>query len=168
MLIPIQTACHPYVPYGQMAVRNNPSNVVTITTATTNTSLLPITINTTYKKVEGFSFERGMSFKLVSNGLQVMQQGIYKFSGWASIRHSQNNATVGVLFAIRRNGIIVGNTPSPVPAKIPNTGDVGLISGEGLVELQNDDIIEVYIGSDKTGVVTVENCTIIGLFISPY
>lgn len=167
-MTPIQTHSFPYVPHGQMAIRNQPANNITITTATSSTSLLPITIGTTYKQITGFSLEDGMGFTFESNGLKVHHNGKYRFGGWAAIRHSANTSTTGVLFAIRRNGVIVGNTPSPVPALMPNVGDVGLIAGEGFVTLQAGDVIEVYVGSDRTGTVTVENCTITGHYLSPY
>lgn len=167
-MIAIQTKNHPYTPYGQMAIRNMQDNNITLDTSTPDTTLVPINIDVNYKKITGYSLEYSKGFILTNNGLQVLQSGIYRFGGWAAIRHESNNATAGILFVIRRNEVIIGNTPSPVPALMPNVGDVGLITGEGLVTLQAYDIVETYIGSDKAGDVTVENCTITGTYLSPY
>ena len=89
-----------------------------------------------------------------------MVSGRYYFSGWASTRHSHNNATVGILFVVKRGGAVVGNTPSSVPAKMPNIDDVGSIAGGGFATLEAGDIVIPYIASDTIGVITVENCTI--------
>lgn len=163
-----QMVSHPYTPIGQMAIRNSTTNSVSITQATTSDMLLPISIGTTYKKVTGFSSEIDRGVSTVNDGLTVNTSGFYRFGGWASIRHSQNTSTSGVLFAVRRNGVIIGTTPSPVPALLPNIGDIGLISGEGFTELLAGDSIEVYVASNKTGTVSIVNCTITGHFLTPY
>lgn len=145
-----------------MAIRNSTTNTVTIDTATVDDQLLPIQIGTTYKQITNFTQELSKGITLSSNGLKVHTSGIYRFGGRASLRHSQNTTTVGILFAIRRNGIIVANTPSPVPSRVPNIGDIGTISGEGLSTLLAGDSVEVYVAANKVGVVSIQNCTITG------
>lgn len=166
--IGLQTHSYPYTPFGQMAIRNNTTLYTEITQSTPDTTLLPINIDTNYFRIENFNLEYFKSFELVNNCLQVKQSGIYRFGGWAAIRHEKNTATAGILFAVERAGNIVGFTPAPVPALMPNIGDVGLIAGEGLVSLEACDGVCVYIASDKAGDILVANCTITGLFISPY
>lgn len=152
-------------PVGQIAVRNNPTNNVVITTATSDDSLSDITADVTFLRVPGLSSEVDSGIGFDGEGLEVSLDGTYYFSGWASIRHSANTATVGILFGLKRDGVIIGTTASAVPSRMPNTGDIGQISGGGIVTLQAGDVIIPLVGSDKLGTVTVENITVDGCFL---
>lgn len=152
--------------HGQMSIRNKQNNTIAITTACSSDSLSNIIIGTNYVPITGFDPEvtdHGVEF--IDGGLSVMVSGRYYFSGWASTRHSHNNATVGVLFVIKRDGVVVGNTPSSVPAKMPNIGDIGSIAGGGFATLEAGDVVIPYIASDIVGTVIVENCTIDAMII---
>jgi len=155
--------------YGEMNITNNEANTVVIGAGqvTTSDALLPITYNTTYFKIPGYSggLSGGLTYNPTIGGLQAPVAGHYKFSGWASVRHSANSATVGIVFGIWRDGTFLAASPRPTPARIPNTGNVGLISGEGLADLLAGDVIVPLIGSNVAGTVTINNSTLVGTLV---
>lgn len=151
--------------YGDMSVTTNEANTVTIGAgqATASDTLLPITYNTTYFEIPGFSgnISNGVVYDAANGGLRVTAPGDYQASGWASVRHSANTSTVGIVFGVKRGGTVIAVSPRPTPARIPNGGDLGLISGEGLLNLQANDVIVPLVGSDNQGTVTINNATIV-------
>lgn len=151
--------------YGDMSITTNEANTVVIGAGqvTTDDTLLPITFGTTYFEVPGYSgnISSGVVYDASNGGLRVTAAGDYQASGWASVRHSANSSTVGVVFGIKRGGTIIGVSPRPTPARIPNGGELGLISGEGLVALQVDDVLVPLVGSDTAGTITINNSTLV-------
>jgi hypothetical protein len=151
--------------YGDMSITTNEANTVPIGAGqtTTDDTLLPITVGTTYFEIPGYSanISKGVAYDPTNGGLRVTASGDYQASGWASVRHSANSSTVGVVFGIKRGGTIIGVSPRPTPARIPNGGELGLISGEGLVALQADDVLVPLIGSDTAGTITINNSTLV-------
>lgn len=150
--------------YGAMHITQDETNTITITTATTDDTMLPITQGTTYLHVTGFSagVEENVTYNATYGGLQVGIAGDYRADGWLSVRHSVNGATVAVVFGIIRGGVYVGLSARPTPTKMPNGGDLGLISGGGSLNgLQSGDILVPLIASDTLGTVTVNNATLL-------
>lgn len=151
--------------YGDMSITTNEANTVSIGAGqtTVNDTLLPITVGTTYFPIPGYSgnISSGVVYDSANGGLRVTAAGHYQASGWASVRHSANSSTVGVVFGIKRGGSFIGVSPRPTPARIPNGGELGLISGEGLVSLQVDDVLVPLIGSDTAGTITINNSTLV-------
>lgn len=152
--------------FGEMNITTNESNTVTIVPGQDlpNDTLIPITPGTTYFPVPGYSagISEGLTYEPSTGGLRATVTGTYEFGGWLSCRHSVNASTVGVVFGIYRKGAFVGISPRPTPAELPNGGDLGLISGRGLVELQQGDTIVPLIGSDNSGTITINNSTLVG------
>ena len=67
-----------------------------------------------------------------SSKVIVPHDGWYQADGWASFRHSANNSTVAFVFGIEHPGQSIVYSPRPTPSKVPNIGDLGLISGGGI------------------------------------
>lgn len=155
--------------YGDMSITTNESNTVVFTTGqnTASDTLLPITYNTNYFKIPGYSAgtNGGFPYDAAVGGLHATVAGVYKISGWASVRHSANTSSVGVVFGIFRGGALIATSPRPTPTRIPNGGELGLISGEGLVTLEVDDVIVPLVGTDTVGTVTINNSTLVGLLV---
>lgn len=156
----------PLVVFGEMNVTTNESNTVTFTAGqtTADDTLLPITPGTTYFEVPGYSggIQDGLVYDAGNGGLRATIAGTYHFDGWLSCRHTVNNSTVGVVFGIKRGGTIIGTSPRPTPAEMPNADDIGLISGTGLVVLAVDDVVVPLIATQNAGTVTVNNSTLVG------
>lgn len=156
----------PLVVFGEMNVTTNESNTVTFAAGqtTADDTLLPITPGTTYFEVPGYSggTQDGLVYDAGNGGLRATVAGTYHFDGWLSCRHTVNNSTVGVVFGIKRGGVIIGTSPRPTPAEMPNADDIGLISGTGLVTLAVDDVIVPLIATQNVGTVTVNNSTLVG------
>jgi hypothetical protein len=156
----------PLSAFGEMNITTDETNTVTFGTGTTTTddTLLPITEGTTYFEVPGYSagVQDGLVYDSGNGGLRATIAGTYQFVGWSSVRHSVDDATVGVVFGVKRGGAIVSTSPRPTPAKIATAGDLGLISGTGLLALQVDDVVVPLIGTDTEGDVTINNSTLTG------
>lgn len=156
----------PPVAFGEMNVTTNESNTVTFGAGqiTGSDTLLPITPGTTYFEVPGYSAgtQEGLVYDAGNGGLRATIAGTYHFDGWLSCRHTANGATVGVVFGVKRGGTIIATSPRPTPAKMPNGGDLGLISGTGLVTLAIDDVIVPLVATDTAGDVTLNNSTLVG------
>lgn len=159
----------PVIVFGEMNITANESNTVTFTAGqvTASDTLLPITSGTTYFDVPGYSAgtQDGLVYDAGNGGLRATVAGTYHFDGWLSCRHTANGATVGVVFGVKRGGTIISTSPRPTPAKIPNGGDLGLISGTGLVTLAIDDVVVPLIATDTAGTVTINNSTLVGKLI---
>ena len=156
----------PVIVFGEMNVTTDETNTVTFAPAdtTSDDTLLPITAGTTYFEVSGYSggIQDGLVYDAGNGGLRATIAGTYHFDGWLSCRHTANNATVGAIFGVKRGGSIIATSPRPTPAKMPNAGDIGLISGTGLVTLEIDDVVVPLIATDNQGTVTVNNSTLVG------
>ncbi len=159
----------PVVVFGEMNVTTNEANTVTFGAGqtTADDTLLPITAGTTYFEVPGYSggIQDGLVYDAGNGGLRATVAGTYHFSGWLSCRHTVNNSTVGVVFGVKRGGVIVGTSPRPTPAEMPNADDIGLISSTGLVVLAVDDVAVLLVATQNAGDVTINNSTLVGKLI---
>ncbi|AUR82706.1 hypothetical protein NVP1271B_08 [Vibrio phage 1.271.B._10N.286.54.B4] len=159
----------PVIVFGEMNITTNESNIVTFGAGqtTADDTLLPITPGTTYFEVPGYSggIQDGLVYDAGNGGLRATVAGTYHFDGWLSCRHTVNNSTVGVVFGVKRGGVIVGTSPRPTPAEMPNADDIGLISGTGLVVLEVNDVVVPLIATQNIGDVTINNSTLVGKLI---
>ena len=159
----------PVIIFGEMNITTNESNIVTFAAGqtTADDTLLPITPGTTYFEVPGYSggIQDGLVYDAGNGGLRATVAGTYHFDGWLSCRSTGNGATIGVVFGVKRGGVIVGTSPRPTPVKLPNGGDIGLISGTGFVVLAVDDVVVPLIATDNQGTVTINNSTLVGKLI---
>ncbi|AUR88768.1 hypothetical protein NVP1118B_08 [Vibrio phage 1.118.B._10N.261.49.F6] len=159
----------PVVVFGEMNITTNESNTVTFAVGqtTADDTLLPITAGTTYFEVPGYSggIQDGLVYDAGNGGLRATVAGTYHFDGWLSCRHTVNNSTVGVVFGVKRGGVIIGTSPRPTPAEMPNADDIGLISGTGLVVLAVDDVVVPLIATQNIGDVTINNSTLVGKLV---
>ncbi|AUR83188.1 hypothetical protein NVP1032O_08 [Vibrio phage 1.032.O._10N.261.54.F5] len=159
----------PLVVFGEMNVTTNESNIVTFGAGqtTADDTLLPITAGTTYFEVPGYAggIQDGLVYDAGNGGLRATVAGTYHFDGWLSCRHTVNNSTVGVVFGVKRGGVIIGTSPRPTPAEMPNADDIGLISGTGLVVLEVNDVVVPLIATQNQGDVTINNSTLVGKLI---
>lgn len=159
----------PVIVFGEMNITTNESNTVTFTAGqtTADDTLLPITPGTTYFEVPGYSggIQDGLVYDAGNGGQRATVAGTYHFDGWLSCRHTVNNSTVGVVFGVKRSGVIIGTSPRPTPAEMPNADDIGLISGTGLVVLAVDDVVVPLIATQNAGTVTINNSTLVGKLI---
>lgn len=159
----------PVIVFGEMNITTNEANIVTFGAGqtTTDDTLLPITPGTTYFEVPGYSggIQDGLVYDAGNGGLRATVAGTYHFDGWLSCRHTVNNSTVGVVFGVKRGGVIVGTSPRPTPAEMPNADDIGLISGTGLVVLEVNDVVVPLIATQNIGDVTINNSTLVGKLI---
>lgn len=159
----------PVIVFGEMNITTNEANTVTFGAGqtTTDDKLLPITSGTTYSEVSGYSggIQDGLVYDASNGGLRATVAGTYHFDGWLSCRHTANGATVGVVFGVKRGGAIIATSPRPTPTKLPNGGDLGLISGTGLLTLDINDVVVALVGTDTQGDVTINNSTLVGKLI---
>ncbi|AUR82220.1 hypothetical protein NVP1022O_07 [Vibrio phage 1.022.O._10N.286.45.A10] len=156
----------PVIIFGEMNVTTDETNTVTFGAGqtTADDTLLPITVGTTYFEVPGYAggIQDGLVYDAGNGGLRAAVAGTYHFDGWLSCRHTVNNSTVGVVFGVKRGGSIIATSSRPTPAKMPNAGDIGLISGTGLVTLEIDDVVVPLVATDSQGDVTINNSTLVG------
>lgn len=159
----------PVTIFGEMNITTNEANTVTFGAGqtTADDTLLPITAGTTYFEVPGYAggIQDGLVYDAGNGGLLATVAGTYHFDGWLSCRHTVNSSTVGVVFGIKRGGAIIGTSPRPTPSEMPNAGDIGLISGTGLVVLAVGDVVVPLIATQNVGVVTINNSTLVGKLI---
>lgn len=156
----------PVIVFGEMNITTNEANTITYAggQTTADDTLLPITPGTTYFEVPGYSggIQEGLVYDAGNGGQRATVAGTYHFDGWLSCRSTGNGATIGVVFGVKRGGVIVGTSPRPTPVKLPNGGDIGLISGTGFVVLEVNDVVVPLMGTDSVGTVTINNSTLVG------
>ncbi|WGH28505.1 hypothetical protein 13VV501A_gene0008 [Vibrio phage 13VV501A] len=154
----------PPVIYGEMNITNQAETIIIGAGQTTGVDLLPITAGTTYFQVPGYAggIQEGLVYDATNGGLRATVSGTYHFDGWLSLSSDTNNTTAGVVFGIKRGGTIIGTSPRPTPSWLPNAGRRGNISGTGLVQMLQDDVVVALIGADTACTLTVSNSTLVG------
>jgi hypothetical protein len=140
--------------FGSMTITNNLTNQIALTGAgntdfVDNTGFTAIT-NYQPSETNGFTFEAGTNF------LVLPVDGQYFATGYAGLYSSVNNTTCALKFSF--NGVFL--SPRPVPAKMPNAGDKGLISGDGTFYATAGTVVGVWIASDRNSTVTVPNSSV--------
>lgn len=103
----------------------------------------------------------GSLFTQLADGrVQVNRPALLDVSGYADVAQTANNSTVGLVFSVERGGVI-NLSPRSVHSRMPNQGDIGNISGHGLLEAQVGDIVGLHVASDKTGGVSFVSSNLI-------
>lgn len=102
----------------------------------------------------------GSTFTVLADGrIQANKNVVCLVDGYADVTHSANSATVGVAFSIEKSGVRYVSGRS-VHARVPNTGDIGNISGNGIAVLAQGDILGLAVASDVTGNVSFKSSTL--------
>lgn len=114
-----------------------------------------------YVKVANFSVERNVNATLDSGSdIVIPANGVYIAPiAWADFRHSVNGSTVGFIFAYERAGFYYFSQ-RPTSHRVPNGGQVANISGGGTINAQQGDKFSLWVASDTTGTVIVNNSNI--------
>ena len=137
---------HPVAPAGQIVV-----------VGTGDPDLNPALYASSFVPVENEYTQavlQGAAMTVLADGrVQVNTPGTVLVQGYADISHSNNNATVGIVFRIERSGVFV-LSPRTVHARMPNAGDIGNLSGVGAVDAQAGDLIGVAVAADVAGTVS--------------
>lgn len=120
--------------------------------------------------LNGYSeaLNEGSKFTVLADGrVRVEQDGVVKAVAYADVEHSANNATVGAAFSIER-GVSTILTPRAVHSKVPNTGDVGSLSGTGSFTAVAGDILGIALASDITGSISIRASSLVVEYVGDY
>lgn len=139
--------------FGKMHITNN-------STPFALTAAADPTLNTASQYVlltgSGAPFANGLEDGVVfnTNRLTVQYDGIYDINFWSCLTSfPSNTAKIGVKFRI--NGTTFSDMK--VLTKSNSNGDDGLLAANDLVQLSANDYLQLYIASDTTGNVTINN-----------
>lgn len=139
--------------YGKMHITNN--NTPFALTAVADT-----TLNTasqyTLLTGSGAPFADGLEDGVVfnTNRLTVQHAGVYDLNFWSCLTgFPSNTAKVGVKFKL--NGTTFSDMK--VVSKSNSNGDYGLLAANDFVQLAANDYIQLYVASDTTGNVVINN-----------
>lgn len=139
--------------FGKMHITNN-------STPFALTAAADATLNTASQYVlltgSGAPFANGLEDGVVfnTNKLTVQHDGVYDLNFWSCLTSfPSNTARVGLKFRI--NGTTFSDMK--VVVKSNSNGDSGLMAANDLVQLSANDYIQLYIASDTTGNVTINN-----------
>lgn len=142
-----------YHQYGQLTVSNN-STVIAVTAAVDPT----LATNSDYKQVTGIwnaiphGFNNGVTQQ--TNSFTITKTGVYRIEMWANVTSSANNTNVAIRFA--RNGVItLVRRPRAYIAAANDRLNMGAF---GFAELTAGDVLTLWIASDKTSNITIEDC----------
>lgn len=113
--------------------------------------------NTGFQAVPGYigMASNGFTFDVDGNAI-IPVNGYYKADGYLTVFGSANNDTVGIKFSF--NGSIL--SPRPVNTRMPNAGDYGLISGNGIFYATAGTVVGVAIASDRNTTLTIPSSTV--------
>lgn len=164
------------MPYGKRSIRDYFATMTT-TQMETNTYTPPAQVSdelpppATQQPLVGGNFqgyvqlinlmeERANVMSVTDNSIVVPQDGTYSVNiGWATFRHSINNATVAFVLGVVRDGIVIFSQ-RPTGSRIPNVGKLANIAGGGTIDLLKGDRLTVWLATDIAGTVTVPNANI--------
>jgi hypothetical protein len=105
-------------------------------------------------------FTKGDDFTVLADGrVQVNQNCDVDVIGYLDAAHSANNATVGVVFTVERSSVRVLSARA-VHSRMPNSDDIGSLSGTGMLSAQAGDIIGIALASDVTGTIRIHSSSI--------
>lgn len=114
-----------------------------------------------YQRIGNFVTERANLMQLVGDhSLEAKVSGTYSVNiGWATFRHSHNNATVAFVLGIERDGIVTFSQ-RPTASRIANVDKLSNIAGGGTLELQAGDKLSVWVATDTAGTITIPNANV--------
>jgi hypothetical protein len=103
----------------------------------------------------------GVTLSATGDGQALLSRdALLVVTAYLDVSHSMNNSTVGVVFRVDRGGSIFYSGRS-VHAKMPNNGDIGNISGVGVLQALAGDKIGVAVASDNSGTITIQTSAIV-------
>ena len=125
------------------------------------TNLVPPTGFVQLLNVYSEVLNAGPGFSVEPDGrVRVNSDVLIKVDAYADIKHSVNNSTVGAAFSILRNETLIYSARS-VHTRMPNAGDIGHLSGIGVVQALKDDVIGIGLASDLSGNITVRTSSVV-------
>jgi len=138
--------------YGQITISNN-STIISVPAAVDTT----LATNSDYVQITGIwsaiphGFNNGVTQQ--TNSFTINKTGVYRIEMWANVTSNQNNNNIAVRFA--RNGVItLIRRPR---AFISSANDRLNMAAFGYAELTAGDVLTLWIASDKTSNVTIED-----------
>ena len=106
-------------------------------------------------RVPGVYFDQnfgGVTFNATTNGITPPVSGVYRLSAWMNVVTDTTSTMLGC--KAKQNGTWANFT---VKNEVPSVGRVQNISGSGIVTLAANDEITLWIATDKTANITVED-----------
>lgn len=145
-----------YVPataYGSLVINNN-STGFPITAAGDST----LNTNTDYKVLTGTGAswipDLTHNTAVTSDGVRVLHTGIYRVETWMDIVGFPNNmARLAMKYIVNDNEFSLRK----ISVKSNSGGDAGSLTGFGLVELAEDDVVRVAVASTHAGNIIFES-----------
>lgn len=114
------------------------------------------------------TINKGTAFTTLADGrVQVNETGTVKITAYADMSHSVNNSTIGAVFAIERSATEIYSART-VHAKMPNSGDLGNLSGVGAFDAVAGDIVGIAIASNLSGNISVRSASTLMEFVGSY
>lgn len=103
----------------------------------------------------------GTRFTTNADGrVTVNAAGVVDVTAYVDVFHSSNNSSVGAVVSVERNGTTT-YSPRAVHSKATNAGDIGNISGGGVLDAQAGDILGIALASDNTGNITIASSSVV-------
>lgn len=136
----------------QVSITHPDPDFTVAVAGTGNKELIPTTA-TFVDVLNGYSetVNYGDTFTVLADGrVQANKNVVALVVGYADVSFDQNSSTVGVAFSIDSGGTRFVSSRS-VHARVPNSGDIGNISGNGIAVLSAGDILGLAVASDSTG-----------------
>lgn len=138
--------------YGQLTITQNVT--VTAKTAAVDQTLAT---NSDYTQITGIwnAIPHGLNLGVTqqTNSFTVGVAGVYYIEVWATCTSSVNNTNIAVRFAV--NGVIsLGRRPR---TKIQAANDRVNLSAHGFVQFAAGDVVTLWLASDKTANITMED-----------
>ena len=88
------------------------------------------------------------------------EDGSFRVDGFTTFKHTQNNATVGFVFAAEVGGNYIFS-PRPVRQRVPNGAAPANMAGEGILSVPAGSKLSLWAASDVTGVLTLDTLSIL-------
>lgn len=79
--------------------------------------------------------------------------------GYVDVAHSMNNSTAGAAFTTVRGGTRFLSSRT-VHTKMPNSNDIGHISGNGWASLKAGDIFGLALAADRSGDLSIKSSSL--------
>lgn len=143
----------PLTAYGSIVINNNASGFP-VTAASDNT----LNTNSDYKILTGAGapWQPDLSYGLsvASDGLTVLQNGVYKIESWMDIvGFPTNTARLSMKYLVNDNIYSLRK----ISVKSNSNGDSGSLTGFGLVDLSEGDTVRVAVASTESGNIIFES-----------
>lgn len=109
------------------------------------------------------SISNGMTFDVDGN-IVASVSGDYKADAYLSMFNDTSNNTVAIKLLF--NGVTLSTRP--VPVELPNGGDYGVVSGNGMFYAEAGDVIGVAVASEKDAALTISDSTVDVVLLRAY